>query len=80
MKHRLVEKSFFIHAYIVGNVQTCILNTSIEKQNQFKKIWCGETGRKEYKTNHKLYNNIQNQEENLLRYTKTLVNIGIKMN
>ena len=78
MKLRLVEKSFFIHAYIVGNVQTCILNTSIKNKTNSKRS--GVVKPDEKNINHKLYNNIQNQEENLLRYTKTLVNIGIKMN
>ena len=37
MKLRFVEKSFFIHAYIVGNVQTCILNTSIKNKTNSKR-------------------------------------------
>lgn len=79
MKLRFVEKSFFIHAYIVGNVQTCILNTSIKNKTNSKRSGVVKPDEKNIKLT-KLYNNIQNQEENLLRYTKTLVNIGIKMN
>ena len=80
MKLRFVEKSFFIHAYIVGNVQTCILNTSIKNKTNSKRSGVVKPDEKNIKltTNYTIIYKIK--KENLLRYTKTLVNIGIKMN